>query len=92
MEERFRGWLATQQIAGQELTGEQRRWLEDAKDHIAGSVSMEPADLQYAPFAQRGGIGHAHTLVGDGLVPPLEEMNLALAGSGIPGRIMGKYR
>ena len=80
VEQRFRGWLDTQEIAGREFTGEQRQWLEDIKDHIAGSVSIEPADLQYAPFAQRGGIGRAHALFGDGLALLLEELNLALAG------------
>ena len=54
--------------------------MEDIKDHIAGSVSIEPADLQYAPFAQRGGIGRAYQVFGDGLAPLLEELNLALAG------------
>ena len=78
VDERFQGWMATQEIAGREFTDEQRQWLEDIKDHIAGSVSIEPADLQYAPFAQRGGIGRAHALFGDGLVPLLEELNLAL--------------
>ena len=80
VEQRFRGWLAAQEIAGREFTAEQRQWLEDIKDHIAGSVSIEPADLQYAPFAQRGGIGRAHALFGDGLAPLLEELNLELAG------------
>ena len=80
VEQRFWGWMAAQEIAGREFTGEQRQWLEDIKDHIAGSVSIEPGDLQYAPFAQRGGIGRAHALFGDGLAPLLEELNLALAG------------
>ena len=80
VDERFRGWLAAQEIAGREFNDEQRQWLEDIKDHIAGSVSIEPADLQYAPFAQRGGIGRAHALFGDALAPLLEELNLALAG------------
>ena len=80
VEERFRGWLATQEIAGREFTVEQRQWLEDIKDHIAGSVSIQPGDLEYAPFAQRGGIGRAYQVFGDGLAPLLEELNLALAG------------
>ena len=80
VEQRFHGWLATQEIAGRTFTDEQRQWLEDIKDHIAGSVSIDPADLQYAPFAQRGGIGRAHAVFGDGLAPLLEELNLALAG------------
>ena len=80
VEERFRGWLAAQEIAGREFTDEQRQWLEDIKDHIAGSVSIEAGDLQLPPFAQSGGIGHAYALFGEGLAPLLEEMNLALAG------------
>ena len=80
VEQRFHGWLATQEIAGRTFTDEQRQWLEDIKDHIAGSVSIDPADLQYAPFAQRGGIGRAHAVFGDGLAPLLEELNLALVG------------
>ena len=78
--ERFRGWLAMQETAGRDFTDEQRQWLEGIKDHIAGSVSIEPADLQYAPFAQRGGIGRAHAVFGEGLAPLLEELNLALVG------------
>ena len=78
--ERFRGWLAMQETAGRDFTDEQRQWLEGIKDHIAGSVIIEPADLQYAPFAQRGGIGRAHAVFGEGLAPLLEELNLALVG------------
>ena len=80
VEERFRGWLAPQEVAGRDFSDEQRQWLEDIKDHIAGSVSIEPADLQYAPFAQRGGIGRAHAVFGDGLAALLEELSLALVG------------
>ena len=78
VEQRFQGWLAMQETAGRDFTGEQSQWLEDIKDHIAGSVSIEPGDLQYAPFAQRGGIGRAHAVFGDGLTPLLEELNLKL--------------
>ena len=80
VEEQFRGWLAMQETAGRDFTAEQRQWLEDIKDHIAGSVSIDPGDLQYAPFAQRGGIGHAFAVFGDELMALLEELNLALAG------------
>ena len=80
VEERFRGWLAMQETAGRDFTDEQLQWLEAIKDHIAGSVSIDPGDLQYAPFAQRGGIGRAHAVFGDELRPLLEELNLALAG------------
>ena len=80
VEERFRGWLAVQEVAGRAFSDEQLQWLEDIKDHIAGSVSIEPTDLQLAPFSQRGGIGRAYALFGDGLAPLLEELNLALVG------------
>ena len=80
VDERFQGWLAMQETAGRDFTGEQREWLEAIKAHIAGSVSIAPGDLQYAPFVQRGGIGHAYVLFGDGLAALLEELNLALVG------------
>ena len=80
VEQRFRGWLATQEIAGRTFTDEQRQWLEDIKDHVAGSVSIEIGDLELPPFAQRGRLGRAHALFGDGLAPLLEELNVALAG------------
>ena len=69
-----------QETAGRDFTDEQRQWLEDIKDHIAGSVSIDSGDLQYAPFAQRGGIGRAYAVFGDELAALLLEMNLALAG------------
>ena len=53
--ERFQGWLTMQETAGRAFTEEQIRWLEDIRDHIAGSVSMEMGDFQYAPFSQQGG-------------------------------------
>ena len=80
VEERFQGWLAMQETAGRDFTDEQRQWLDAIKDHISGSVSIDPGDLEYAPFAQRGGIGRAHVLFGDGLTTLLEELNLALVG------------
>ena len=80
VEERFQGWVAMQETAGRDFTGEQSQWLEAIKSHIAGSVSIDPGDLQYAPFAQRGGIGRAYSVFGDGLPALLEELNLALVG------------
>ncbi len=76
--ERFRGWLAMQETAGRAFTDEQLRWLEEIRDHVAGSVSMEMSDFQYAPFNQRGGLGKAHELFGDELGGLLEELNVAL--------------
>ena len=77
--ERFRGWLAMQETAGRAFTEEQVRWLEAIRDHIAGSVSMDLGDFQYAPFNQHGGLGRAYELFGDELGALLEELNGALA-------------
>ena len=69
--ERFSGWMAMQETAGRSFTPEQVRWLEGIRDHIAGSVSMEMSDFQYAPFNQRGGLGrHLLQLIGIRTVLP----------------------
>ena len=76
--ERFQGWLAMQETAGRNFTHEQRWWLEAIRDHIAGSVSMELGDFQYAPFNQQGGLAQAYSLFGDELPGLLEELNVEL--------------
>ena len=76
--ERFQGWLAMQEIAGRAFTREQVRWLEAIRDHIAGSVSMDLNDFQYAPFNQQGGLGRAYTIFGPDLPQLLDELNLEL--------------
>ena len=76
--ERFTGWLAMQQTAGRDFTGEQIRWLEHIRDHVAGSVSIEMGDFELAPFNQQGGLGKAYDLFGDELEGLLEELNLEL--------------
>ncbi len=78
--ERFRGWLAMQETTGSNFTDEQLRWLERIRDHIAGSVSMELSDFQYAPFNQQGGLSKAYELFGDELAGLLENLNGALVG------------
>ena len=40
--ERFQGWMAMQETARRDFSEEQGRWLEAIKDHIAGSVRIEP--------------------------------------------------
>jgi type I restriction enzyme R subunit len=55
------------------------QWLELMRDHIATSLSLEPDDFGYSPFAQRGGLGKAHQLFGDQLPGLLDELNSTLA-------------
>ena len=78
VQERFQGWLAMQQTAHRPFTDEQVRWLESIRDHIAGSVSIEMGDFQYAPFNQQGGLGKAYELFGEELPDLLEELNVEL--------------
>jgi type I restriction enzyme R subunit len=76
--ERFATWLLQQENAGREFTSEQRRWLEEIKDHIAASMSISTDDLDYTPFVERGGIGKAWEVFGDDLRPLLDTLNEAL--------------
>ena len=78
VQERYQGWLAMQQTAHRQFTDEQVRWLESIRDHIAGSVSMDMGDFQYAPFNQQGGLGKAYELFGDDLPDLLEDLNVEL--------------
>ena len=64
-----------QETAGRVFSDEQLRWLEAIRDHIAGSVSMELGDFQYAPFNQQGGLGKAYELFEDELAGLIEELN-----------------
>ena len=77
--ERFQAWMATQEAGGRTFTAEQSRWLEDIRDHIAGSVSIELNAFDLAPFNQQGGLARAYELFGGELTQVLEELNLALA-------------
>ena len=76
---RFEAWLAAQEADGRGFSTEQRRWLEAIRDHIAGSVSIDLDDFQFAPFIQRGGLQRAYSIFGEELPRMLEELNLALA-------------
>ena len=59
--ERFRSWLATQQTAGRTFTAEQLGWLQDIRDHIAGSVSIVPQDFRVGSIQPTGRLGHGPT-------------------------------
>lgn len=76
---RFADWLARQEAGGRRFTDEQRQWLELIRDHIAGSLKIEPDDFEYTPFAQRGGVGRVHQVFGSELKQLLDELNEVLA-------------
>lgn len=77
--ERFDHWLTQQRNRGRKLSPEQVRWLEMMRDHIATSLEMVVEDLDFAPFAEEGGLGKAAQVFGDDLRTMLEELNEALA-------------
>jgi type I restriction enzyme R subunit len=79
VDQRFAAWLAQQEQRGRQFTAEQRKWLEDIRDHIAANVEIRPDDFEYAPFHQRGGLGAAHRIFGADLKPLLEELSGVLA-------------
>lgn len=74
----FKAWLVRQESSGKPFTGEQRRWLEMIRDHIAANLGIEPDDFNYAPFVQAGGLGKVHLLFGDQLDRLVSELNLVL--------------
>ena len=76
---RFDIWMSEQQSNGRKFTPEQLGWLTMVRDHIAQSLSIEPDDFDYEPFAQQGGLGGAHKAFGDQLRPLLVELNERLA-------------
>ncbi len=77
--ERFNEWLMDKAKAGVKFSAEQLAWLNLIRDHIATAISIEPEDLELSPFNQRGGLGKAHQLFGDKLLPLLDELNQTLA-------------
>ncbi|HYJ05778.1 MAG TPA: type I restriction-modification enzyme R subunit C-terminal domain-containing protein [Chthoniobacterales bacterium] len=77
--ERFNEWLMNKAKAGTVFNTEQLAWLNLMRDQIATSLSIEPDDLDLAPFNQRGGLGKAHQLFGEQLPKLLDELNEVLA-------------
>ncbi|MEQ1891033.1 MAG: type I restriction-modification enzyme R subunit C-terminal domain-containing protein [Planctomycetota bacterium] len=77
--QRYDAWLARKSAAAVPFTPDQRAWLDLIRDHIATSLSIEPDDLELAPFRQKGGLGKAHQLFGSELPKLLDELNEVLA-------------
>lgn len=76
VEANFKSWLAQQE---KKFTDEQVHWLTMIKDHIAGNLSIDTEDFEYAPFSQEGGLGKVYQVFGDELNDILNELNKALA-------------
>jgi type I restriction enzyme R subunit len=76
---RFAGWMAQQENGGRAFTPDQRQWLEAIRDHLAANLEITAEDLDYAPFAQKGGLGGAFRVFGEELNPLLNELTEVLA-------------
>ncbi|MCL6431548.1 MAG: restriction endonuclease subunit R, partial [Anaerolineae bacterium] len=76
---RFDEWLAAQEALGRTFTPEQMEWLLMIRDHIATSLRIEVADLDLAPFYERGGPLRAYQVFGEAFDGVLQELNEALA-------------
>ena len=76
---RFNEWLMDKAKDGVSFSADQLAWLNLIRDHIATAISIEAEDFDYAPFVQRGGLGKAHQLFGEGLPALLDDLNTVLA-------------
>jgi len=78
---RFDIWMAEQQQNGKSFTPEQLGWLMMVRDHIAGSLSIEPDDFDLDPFANAGGLLAVSNVFGPDLQSLLEELNARLGAA-----------
>ncbi len=79
VDQRFDEWIAQQEQKGKRFSAEQRQWLDAIRDHVAANLEVRTEDFEYAPFAQRGGLGAADRVFGKELKPLLEELTQVLA-------------
>ncbi len=77
--ERFENWLAQQKNKGRKFTGDQTRWLEMIRNHIAESLEIRIDDFGLTPFVEEGGLGRASQVFGKELGTLLRELNEVLA-------------
>ncbi|MCT9821121.1 DEAD/DEAH box helicase family protein [Microbacterium sp. W1N] len=75
---RYNEWLGQQQLAGVTFTESQRWWLDRMADVIANSAGLTDADLDAAPFTERGGVDGAVRDLGAGTGMLIEELNAEL--------------
>ncbi len=74
----FMRWTLKRNAGAVHFTDEQMEWLRLIKDHIAVSLSVEPADLDLNPFDRKGGLGKFYEVFGDSYKAVLMEMNIEL--------------
>lgn len=75
---RYDDWLGRQALTGTVFTGAQRWWLDRMADVIANSAGLTDADLELAPFSERGGPEGAVRDLGAGAGALIEALNAEL--------------
>jgi type I restriction enzyme R subunit len=73
----YRDWILRAN-AGTPFNAQQAAWLELIRNHVIDSLRMEKADLDYAPFDARGGLGRMHELFGERMDTLIDELNKEL--------------
>ena len=79
VEQRFGKWLEGQNSAGVAFSAEQLDWLHMIRDHIKTSMAVQPEDLEYAPFVQKGGVMKLTRLFGSDWKRMLQELTEVLS-------------
>jgi type I restriction enzyme R subunit len=79
VEQRYQGWLDSQQQAGVTFTDKQLWWLERIKDTIVQSSQFSVSDLELAPFNERGGVDGISRDLGSQAQAIIDDMNKVLA-------------
>lgn len=74
----FQTWVFGKQAGALKFSEEQTAWLRMIRDHVAGSFHLDRSDFEYAPFAERGGLGRMWQLFGDETFGLIDELNEAL--------------
>lgn len=75
---RYDEWLRRQALAGSVFTNSQRWWLDRMADVIANSAGLTDADLDAAPFTERGGVDGAVRDLGADAGALIDELNAEL--------------
>ena len=74
----FMQWTMKCNAGNVHFTEEQMEWLRLIKEHIISSLSVEPTDLDYSPFGEKGGLARFYELFGDSFDVVLHQMSIEL--------------
>ena len=85
--ERYAGWLAQQEQGGTTFSEVERWWLDRMVNVIVTSAGIQPADLDQAPFTDKGGVdGALRDLGPDSAAALLTSLNAELTARSNRGK------